>query len=282
LGAVTIASAAAGACVVAGLAVACGGSTGREGLTIPGQAEPGQADAGDDATTSPFDAGLFDVDITYAERSLPDISAPPEAGRAEAGYPWPSCPPFINVDFMGQPVAPGTEIDQVPSAYADDGGVVFAPDGSPCATYGWLGSTAIDECMTSNNAGGSPTNDFAFLPPCNWVAEAGVAVEGARKGDSRYAICLDLYVCIVDSGCALQNSQGCLCGSATPSTCNASGPCGAQELAALEERADTIQDALKNYTATGGIAGFRGAGGSQLNYVYGGARSYECFDAGAK
>ncbi len=130
--AVALASTAVGTCISAVIgAVACGGSTGREGLAMPET----QVEAGDDATID-FDAGLFDVVITYADRVLPDISAPPEAG-GEAGYPWPTCPPFIDVGPGGQPVTPGIEVDQIPSVYGPDGSIVPAPDGSACATYGF-------------------------------------------------------------------------------------------------------------------------------------------------
>ncbi len=83
----------------ASLAFACGGTTG-----MPDQgATPGVpiTDGGADATvpnpleaSAPIpDAGLFDVEILYADQVLPDVSAPAEGGAA--GYPWPNCPPFL-------------------------------------------------------------------------------------------------------------------------------------------------------------------------------------------
>jgi hypothetical protein len=258
------------ACAIGAVSAAsCGGTSGREGLVSPVLAE-----AGGDDTTIGFDSGAFDVSIAYADRVLPEAGAPVEAG--EAGYPWPQCPPFIEVGPDGGPVPAGQEVDQVPSAYGSNGGIVPAPDGSACAQYGWLGSPAIDECMTSTSAGGG--NDYAFLPPCNWSIDAGTARQGPRAGAPRYDVCLDLYACIMKSSCGAIDVTRCLCGSGSTTSCDAGGPCGQEELAALEYRADSIQDALKNYTNLD--PSFAGYGGAALNQVFRNAESNGCFDAG--
>jgi hypothetical protein len=279
LSAIPFASAIGTGCAIAALvAVACGGSTGREGLVDPALMQ--QQQAGDDATMAPFDAGLFDVVITYADRDLPEITAPPEAGGAEAGYPWPDCPPFLNVYPAGGPATPGMEIDQAPSEFAADGTIVAAPDGSACATYGWLGSTAIDECLTSTSAGVIPGTDYTLLPPCNWVADAGTARGGPRMGDPRYAICLDLYACVMKTGCGAVASapEDCLCGL-NSAQCDAGGPCASQELGALEysNNTDGVLMATKDFFNSD--PGFAGLGGSMLNSIFQFARSNGCFPA---
>jgi hypothetical protein len=261
------------ACVAAGVP-ACGGSTGRDGLEQPGGGDDGGAGASD-ATTA-FDAGTFDVGIAYVDRSLPEVVVPPEAA-VEAGPVYPNCPPFIPVDGTGKPVTPGTEVDQIPSDYAAGGAVVAAADGSACATYGWLGSVAADRCVTSNAAGGIA--GLVLLPPCNWVLDAGAARQGSSAGLPRYQVCLALYACILKSGCGSTSVNSCLCGGGSTSLCDGGGPCGAEELAALEYRADEIQDALKNFTDTAPT--FPGYGGSALNYVFQAGESNHCFEAGA-
>jgi hypothetical protein len=256
------------------IGVACGGTTGREGLLLPDASLPGDSSS----TTVDLDSGAFDVGILYADRVLPDVTAPLDAtGAAEAGYPWPDCPPFIPVDSDGDPVDPSLSINQIASAYDDAGDVIAAPDGSACAEYPWLGSTAIDECLTSSFNG-----PFPALPPCNWCVDAGVAAAGLRQGQSRYGLCLDLYACIVDSGCAATGASGtaCLCGP-DPGQCamDASGPCAAAELAALEYSAMS-PDVLKNYENTAPSAAvFLGFCGGNLNSVLQNTLSNGCFDA---
>ncbi len=239
----------------------CGGTTGREdlpplpgeddgavALPVEGGADATIADGGGDASIddSAF-VGAFDVTIMYADRALPYVGAPSDAGsEAETGYPWPTCPPFVPVVF-GKPVAPGADqLDQVPGSYddagqleLDDAGrVIAAPDGSPCADYGWLGSPAVDECDTSNNAGSGSVPPI-LLPPCNWCSEAGTAGAGPSAGAPRYDVCLNLYACMKRTGCGLAadgfDVTACLCGDASTTTCMApQGPCGVEELAALE------------------------------------------------
>jgi len=265
----------AAAALVAVMAGACGGSTGREGL-----AQPGQGDGGDDGeadATTAFDAGTFDVGIQYVDRNLPEVVVPPEAA-VEAGSAYPDCPPFIPVDGTGHPVTPGTEVDQVPSDYGAGGAVVPAADGGACATYPWLGSVAADRCVTSNAAGGVP--GLMLLPPCNWVLDAGPALQGTGSGLPRYQVCLALYACMMKTGCGFGSVNSCLCGSGSTSECDASGPCGVQELAALEYAPTdplAVHDALTNYTDTAPL--FPGYGGSALNTVFQAGESNHCFGA---
>jgi len=271
--------AAALAAAGAGVAFACGGTTGREGLTAvgPGTVDATVADSGDAGADSGLDAGDFDVPVLYADRALPDVEAPPEGGAADASAGLPACPPFLPVRG-GQVVTIG-ERDQVPSVYAPDGSVTFAPDGSACASYGWLGSPAIDECVTGS--GHTSGSGFIWLPPCNWCSEAGVALQGPGAGNQRYDLCMALYACIEKSGCG-SNVGTCLCGTADPTTtCQKQppGPCATEEMAALEELSTSVQDALLNYTALG--SGFLGNCGSTLNYVYVSGQNSGCFpDAG--
>jgi hypothetical protein len=56
---------------------------------------------------------------------------------------------------------------------------------------------------------------------------------------------------------------------------NPPGPCAQLELASLEERPDSIEDALDNYIATG--PPFLGVCGSTLNNVFASANSGGCF-----
>jgi hypothetical protein len=259
------------------LGFACGGTTGREGLSLGGV----DASLADDSSVD-LDSGAFDVAILYIDRVLPEVSAPPpaDAAGAEAGFPWPSCPPFIPVDSDGDPVDLSVNFNELPAAYDDAGQVVLAPEGSACAEYPWLGSTSIDSCVTLS---GTPL-PFPALPPCSWCVDAGLAAAGLREGQPRYDICLDLYACVIDSGCAAQSTTAntCLCGPDLGNcSVDASGPCAAQELAALEYPA-VSPDVLKNFTNTApNAAQFLGFCAGNLNGLLQTAVSYDCFEAGA-
>jgi hypothetical protein len=246
-----------------GAAAACGGTTGREGLPVSagqdGSSAPGVdatvSDGPGSADASGLDAGTFDVLILYADQSLPDVGAASDAGTTEAGEggpPW-DCPTFIGVRRNGMPVVPGSPpARELPSVYDDAGNIVPAPDGSACATYGWLGSAAIDECGMGFSAA-----PFSELPPCNWCAEAGAAVQGKYAGEQRYFICQQLYDCMVRTHCAENPALSvyCLCGSETPTACandpNPPGPCAEWELGSLEVSAQVsgaLTQAILNYT----------------------------------
>jgi hypothetical protein len=251
-------------------AFACGGTSGRENLPpMPGM----------DATadTSP---------IAYVDRSLPELGAPPGADGGDAGSPYPACPPFLPVacnpgtPYRGCPpdspeVEAGMEIDQEPAVYDDAGNPVPAPDGSACATYPWLGGVAIDHCVTANCPVTGP-QDYLLLPPCNWCVEAGISVAGPGVGLNRYDNCMALYACMTSAGCG-SNPASCLCGDAATATCDASGPCAQQELAALEpSTTETIAAILNRYTNYAlGSPGATCAGA--LNYVYSCGQSNGCF-----
>lgn len=287
-------AAAVGVQVSFGIAFSCGGTTGREDLPITAaQLDATVSDADADAD---LDSGEFDVVIQYADQKLPDVVQPPAGdGGAEAGYPWPNCPPFIAIGANGEPLVPvgpngaplsveeggvipiSSAADEIPAAYDSTGAVVAAPDGSACATYGWLGSVAIDECMTP----------FTFqvgvimFPPCNWCVDAGIATQGPGEGLPRYENCLNLYACIMSSGC--YTNRSCLCTTGV-SECefDASGPCATEELASLEQPTTStgILDALENFSdITQGDITFNGG---VLNWIFEHAESLECFppDAG--
>jgi hypothetical protein len=164
-------------------------------------------------------------------------------------------------------------LDQIPAVYRGDGS-------SPAlggTTHHWFGSTAIDECTTSRNPG---VFDYSAFPPCNWCADAGIALQGPHKGERRYSVCMKLYQCIVQNDCA-SNVSRCLCGSEpTPSCANdphPPGPCADLELGSLEETTSTIEHALNNYSST--TLSYPGLCGSRLNYVFQAASAQGCFVA---
>jgi hypothetical protein len=252
---------------------------------------PQPGSGAEDATVDgDFDAGaVFDSPILYADRVLPDIATPPETGTGgEAGPPWPNCPPWVPVVCVGldisspeacqgSPTPLGSEQLQVPAEYDDAGNVlvddagraVLFPLDSGCGSYGWLGSRTIDNCA-SRTLSVSP--DFPFLPPCNWCADAGLAHGGPAAGESRYDLCLKLYQCMMNSGCATRYPGDCLCGNgAATANCDASGPCAAEELAALESLSDpaSIQAALLTYTSPSPT--YVGYCGAALNAIFQGA-----------
>jgi hypothetical protein len=252
-------------------ASSCGGTTGRDNLPpVPGM----------DATadTSP---------ITYADRELPDLGAPPSADGGEAGYPWPTCPPFLPVfcpsgfdcPLGSMVVEAGMEVDQEPATYDDAGNIVLALDASACADYGWFGgNTQIDHCVTANWQ--PPMPDYGAFPPCSWCAEAGPATGGPGVGYGKLQNCILLYECMESTGCARDPrgvSEGCLCGDASSANCTGSGPCGMAELAALERTSNAmgILDALKNFANTS--MNDPGWCGGRLNTVYQTAQSNNCF-----
>jgi hypothetical protein len=261
--------------------VTCGGTTGHEGL------DPGPGSTLGDAGTSlgeagsepDLDAGVFDVTIDYTTRGLPDVVAPPHVG-GEAGYPWPTCAPFVPVDQTGNLVPIGTEADQVPGDYVDggDGGEVPAPDGSACATYGWLGSTTTDDCLTSQY--NDFQHDFPMLPPCNWCT--GTATTGPGAGIPLRDLCLNLYACAMRTGCGAMPGPACLCGSANGPQCiqDAGGPCVTEELAVLQASPTpmAIQTALSSYTSLTPLTENNpGYCGSALNFVFHNASTLGCF-----
>jgi hypothetical protein len=271
--------------------VTCGGTSGHEGLEQPVAGGTDSSVTADDGGTSfDLDAGAFDVTIDYTTRPLPDAVAPPDAGGGEAGYPWPTCAPFVPVDTSGNPVPIGTEADQVPGVYVDGGddggdggeggGEVPAPDGSVCATYGWLGSPEIDDCLTSQF--NDFQHDFPMLPPCNWCT--GTATTGPGAGVPLRTLCFNLYACAMRTGCGALPGPACLCGSANGPACilDAGGPCVMEELAALQANltSSSVQTALNSYTSlTPQADNNPGYCGSALNFVFHNATALGCFPA---
>jgi hypothetical protein len=272
----------------------CGGSTGREGL--PQQlatGEPnadGAADSTVGATIGSPDTGAFDVVILFADRGLPDVAAPPsDAGTAEGGaggYPWPDCPPWVPVT-NGVPTPLAQAFTLIPAEYDDAGDVLLTdagkvlpdPDGSPCATYPWLGSTKADNCLVSSGSA-----EFVPFPPCNWCVNAGTAVQGPGAGEARYDLCIQLYQCMVRTGCgqrdvpgvSLAASGGCLCGTNT-ADCDANGPCAKEELAAMESLSDPASLGVTQLAYTSGDPKMIGYCGKFLNNVYLTAFQTGCF-----
>ncbi|MGH7439675.1 MAG: hypothetical protein ACRENE_28635 [Polyangiaceae bacterium] len=227
----------------------CNGTTGRDGL--PSDVPPDvdattSADAGDagvdgeggasmDAGPDSLLTGLFDADILYADRVLPEAqAAASEAGGVVEGGPsFPNCPPWLGTDISGNLIDYIDSFQQVPGDFAVDGGDVIAEDGSVCATYPWLGSVAVDECVAFS------APPFALLPPCVSALDAGPAVHGDGMGQSRYDLCMALYECYMRTGCYLDpvkvDVTWCFCGAST-AVCaqKPQGACLTEALNALE------------------------------------------------
>ncbi|HEX4448388.1 MAG TPA: hypothetical protein VH044_16700, partial [Polyangiaceae bacterium] len=207
---------------------ACGGTTGHPGEVAADIANGGmdatvEASAGDDDAS--YDTGAFDVAIQYADRELPDVAVPPEAGAMvnDGGFQPSDCPPWVALDSNGhavtlitdptQPVSAdliASVVDFVPADYAPEGGappgatfattdggvypgVVPAADGGVCATYPYYFPGFDENCLIQGGgiAGGYP---YPPAPPCNWALNLGMAQSGpgAVKGLSRYRLCVNL------------------------------------------------------------------------------------------
>ena len=270
-------------------AVMCGGTTGTEDLPAVMTSNPMTVDGGIDATVDATldetpDAGFFDVDIVYADRRIPDVAAPTVTGDAAAGYPWPNCPPWVPVRFNGILATLDTLYKLIPAEYDDAGSplvddagrAVPYPDGSACATYPWLGSTAADSCLASSGR----LDGYSYFPPCNWCVDAGVTLQGPLSGTDRYAVCAQLYECMMRTGCGQNNIPGyCLCGS-DHNHCDAGGPCGFYELASLESLSDpaSLAMAIQGYTDLTPKPGYCAAA---LNKIFANGVNDQCYsDAG--
>lgn len=236
----------------------CGGTTGHEDL--PPLSNPTSSAEAADATVSDdvddTDAGEFDATVMYTDRVLPEIQAPPSTGGGDAAPTFPVCPADIpaNIEQDGgiTPLIDGSIGNyEVAAVFIDDGGEAPAPDGSACESQVYLGSPECDECMRlaggnywsgQFNPGGSPQ---AVLPPCSDLWEAGTISAGYGAGETRYRACVNLYTCIQASQCLSTNRMiglnPCLCTLQPFSACadagipaGFNGPCGQEELAALE------------------------------------------------
>jgi hypothetical protein len=278
----------------------CGGTTGTDS-PLPAMVDGADATV-EGGSTDSLDAGsdrsvytnTFDVYIQYADQALPDVQTPTEGG-SQSGPGVPDCPPFIYVDGDGKPLPPGTcdptgqcfsQSDAVPADWTD-GGETLAAEGGACATYPWLGSLGIDECMTPNGIG----ETFNLLPPCNWAREAGAATQGSAIGTSRYTLCLNLYECFMRTNCFLNpkpagmgtgifaNPFSCLCEQpgenfSAAACLQEEGPCYDQEVAALEAPVSpsdpnaTPSYAASNFFQTMSQNGVVGNEGANLNGLF--------------
>ena len=261
--------------------VACGGTTGREGMSTA----PVSSDAAVDGTViadadDTIDEGLFDVAIAYADRVLPDVQPIADAGPID----WPNCPQDLGIDSNGNVTDIEHGAYDVAATYDDAGNAVPAPDGSVCATHVWLGRKEWDDCIRVN-ATVAPS-----LPPCNGVIDAGAARRGPRTGESLFTLCQELSQCIVKTGCGLNDVDECLCGvgNASYPDCKAHGligPCAMEELAALQiDPTDpaALDTAINNYIDTNPSSLYAAAG--PLNQLYSLGKTFDCFvpvDAGA-
>jgi hypothetical protein len=252
-----------------------------------------EASAGDDDAS--YDTGAFDVAIQYADRELPDVAVPPEAGAMvnDGGFQPSDCPPWVALDSNGhavtlitdptQPVSAdliASVVDFVPADYAPEGGappgatfattdggvypgVVPAADGGVCATYPYYFPGFDENCLIQGGgiAGGYP---YPPAPPCNWALNLGMAQSGpgAVKGLSRYRLCVNLYNCVVSSGCvvfphppATFTAVPCFCGADINGNCKASpptpaGPCVEEVQEAFEQpdlSTKSVSAILANY-----------------------------------
>jgi hypothetical protein len=233
--------------------VACGGTTGRDGL------DPPDASVGDD--------GGYDAAIQYIDRPLPDLYVAPidTGGGGDAGT-WPGCAPDLPVlvplpnggvpqydaGFTINPdgaLPPMTAFFEVPAIWVDGGGEAPAPDGSACATQVWFGSAACDLCIKEQCGGSMPGNNpwfgeygaTAVLPPCSDMAEAGLAAAGPGAKQSRLSLCQAAFNCIVASQCYANGTDGCYC-DAGCATAGPNGVCGPEIQAAVEVQGSTPAD----------------------------------------
>jgi hypothetical protein len=225
------------------LGVACGGTTGREGLPIPGE-DGGEGGTAADATVPAADAslesGAFDVDILYVDRILPD-SQVLDGGSdsafdgptglspctsADAGLSdcvscqaWDSgiCTPteaqFVALDISrGLVTAPGPD-------------TIVSPDAGPDAHAGSPPPQTCYECLFTNGCIDSPDfsgNECEPVVGMNFIiyADGGGVFSGAT-GNGMFttpAQCEAVIHCILGSGvgtaqCASKNYSDCYCGS---------------------------------------------------------------------
>jgi hypothetical protein len=313
------------ALIMAGCTVgwfACGGTSGHEDL--PASANAGATALSDDAAAVDADATLaseggggaqdssvytntFDVVFTYVDQTLPEVQpqspAQGDAG-AEAGQGLPNCPPFIPISDEpdGQVVVAESQLtcdNEVPADWRSDGGETFAAEGGSCATYPWLGSVAVDSCVTSHDAPGETVLVPAQLPPCNWAFDSGVAAQGPGAGASKYDLCIALYECFMRTTCFINpgfvsNPLGCLCdapvlGSNFDTDCLAlsppTGPCLNEELAAMELTGDIdtqLKSAFQSFTQSNSAVGSEGRNLNLLfDYLTQGCQATFCMTSDA-
>jgi hypothetical protein len=238
--------------------IACGGTTGREGLAGP--------DAGNDN-------GGFDATINYIDRVLPDLYvAPVDTGGAGDGGGTLNCAPDLPILVpiqAGMPqydaaftlnedgATPSTAAPyEIPAVWLDDGGEAPAPDGSACATHVWLGFASCDLCL-KQAYGGSSGNPWygeygntAVLPPCSDMAEAGIAVAGPGANTPRINLCNAMLDCFLRTQCfavgvsgTVGTAQACICNPGDDCTkLGPTGPCATEVQSAGEVQGSTPAD----------------------------------------
>ncbi|HEY4013595.1 MAG TPA: hypothetical protein VGM06_09670 [Polyangiaceae bacterium] len=237
--------------------IACGGTTGREGL--PQQTAPtsdasdstfendGSLDAGSDATLGMNDTADAAIDVAaiimYADAArlpkVPDASVLVDAGAVvEPWSVWPTCAP-------DSPIFDPTNPLQVLGESADDGGA--------CTGFNWLAvgdagvvgdaGKACGDCLRENVCG-VPVVGGVF-PPCSDLREAGTAAEGTGAGQPLFDLCASLFDCVAQTSCVGTSSEdpnamtfNCYCGTAAGGAClvpgAANGPCKTQIEAAFQ------------------------------------------------
>jgi hypothetical protein len=259
------------AATLAAAFMACGGTTGREGL--PGTpADGGSIDSTMDvgaplAEASRADSGsdgdLLDAGIQYADPGRLPEGGGADGSVADAGGPgaqpcwahWPDC----TQDKWGPRSAFST---------TDDAGT--------CATHIWTGSSACDQCLRANacgpdwgDAAALASGNEGVLPPCVDLREAGTAAQGSRAGDPLYAICADLLLCVMRSRCVTDagvsdpnaNVTNCYCGANSGAAClqegGANGACKDQIQAAMQATPSTDPSYIVGHITDPSIAAIR-------------------------
>jgi hypothetical protein len=245
--------------MLAGLA--CGGTTGREGLPTP-QA----ADGGQDATLAPdggiqdLDAGAFDVTIVYADRLLPDVQIP-DAGADGADAmpdgglgPCTSKNPIHCVQCQGNISGDGgneaglctpTEANFV----QHDIDLQIATDAGPDPNGGCYSCLFSESCIDDTEYGdnGHECEDGTFV----------------IVGNTTVADCETAIQCILGSSCATGGVAGCYCGDAgLETTCQGNpavgpinGACAQQIATGLGFQLTDGTDVTNNFTSLGLAAG---------------------------
>lgn len=234
--------------------VACGGTSGREGLpqastadlpadggadTTASPADGASTDAAADSTRSPADSpagspaeasgddGGFDAGIEYADSArLPDVFAP---GTADSGAAvvnawasWPVCAPDIpflddNGDLLG-----GEATDDAGACPVYDWTALSGSDA------GMAAGQACDECIRSNACGAASILSnaaYGIFPPCSDLRAAGTSSQGppSLAGKPLFDLCAGLFECVLRTGCAISVSPpkvvNCYCGTAKGQAC---------------------------------------------------------------
>jgi hypothetical protein len=198
-------------------ALACGGTTGRDGLvpdTPAGTPDSSAgtvdaaagADASADGTVSgpTVDAGTFDVDIQYADRPLPDVYvAPvPEAGSGDDGGGLKPCTAAGQTSCVpcdGNTTGLCTPTEAMFVQHDIDKGLVQQPDGGDGGYVDPMGSCY--NCLWNADC----IDNTVF-------ADTGKECEDNLQTFGTIAECQATVMCILATKCAASAVSPCYCG----------------------------------------------------------------------